>query len=339
MKLSFSKSVLLRQPFQIVSLPLEASLYIRGYGKPANRLRKFISAPVSRRLYQTGLKTIKSGKGAFTYNRGGDEKTVAFRSRNTQFHSIYLPEYTYYEPETLALVDILLSGEQVFYDIGSNWGHFSLYAASNPGFIGSIHAFEPMPSTFGDLESTVKQAGLGKQVHCYPLALSDTGGEAYLHLPDGFHSGNAMLSGKTKGVKVKQCKLDELKLPPPHLMKVDAEGHEAAIFAGGKKILEESKPFIIFENFKNLSDPEQMLAPFRELGKRGYLFFLPLFIITRDGSTLHANKQDSVPSTAPAATLGLFEFAIEERCFLDEQLNVFACHNSRVGILGQCFEH
>jgi FkbM family methyltransferase len=333
MKLSFSTAILLRQPFRITWLPLSARIYAMAYGQTLGRIHKFILRPTARLVFKLFSNIWRDGDGRFLYDNKGSKKRILFRSKNTQFHSLYLPEYRYYEPETLALTDLLLSGEEVFYDIGSNWGHFTLHAASNPGYAGKIHSFEPMPATFGDLSSIVKQAGLENQVTCHCLALSDSDRPAYLHIPDGIHSGNATLSAHTEGIKIRQQKLDDLKLLPPFLMKVDAEGHEATIFSGGTRLMEEAKPFILFENFRDTMHPEKMLDPLLVLQKSGYLFYLPLFVDEWKGIPIHAGKQDCPPASAPEARLGLFEFLPEERCFLGEQINIFACHPDKLPLL------
>ena len=53
-----------------------------------------------------------------------------------------------------------LPEDGVFYDIGSNWGWFTMHVASRPGFRGKIHAFEPFASSYADLCDLVRQAGL-----------------------------------------------------------------------------------------------------------------------------------------------------------------------------------
>jgi FkbM family methyltransferase len=338
MHLSFSKTVELRQPFRLLHLPPEAVIYRNGYRHPLTRFQKFVSGPVFKRLYKQSRRLRKNACGKFEFTNRNTRSIISFRAQNTQFHSIYLPEYRYYEPETLALVDLLLPRCQVFYDIGSNWGHFSLYAASNPLFSGSVYAFEPMPSTFDDLENTVRQAQLSQQIHCSPWALSDSDQTAYLHLPDGIHSGNATVTNLTGGIKITQCKLDDLTLPIPDLIKVDAEGHESAIFSGGRKRISEHQPFIIFEHFRNSSNPLIAAAPLLKLQQAGYVFFLPLFIHTRDGHIVHENKQDQIPSTAPEATLGLFQFTLEERNFLEIQANILACPTIKLEELKACFQ-
>jgi FkbM family methyltransferase len=339
MEFSYSKAVILRRPFRVKQLPLSARFYIKGYGKQTgSRIKRFMTRVLFRKFYQIWRSLTSGGKGTFSFVNRGKERLISFRARNTQFHSIYLPEYRYYEPETLALTDLILTGDKTFYDIGSNWGHFTLHVLSNPDFEGKIFSFEPMPSTFADLESTVKQAEPEGRVVAHCFGLSDKEGKAFIHMPDGIHSGNATVSDNSGGEKIQLKKLDELKLPPPALMKVDAEGHETEIFKGGRQLLETYHPFILFENFRNLIKPEEMLDPLLVLREMGYAFFIPLFIDQWKGLPVHGGKQDALPDSAPAAALALFEFLPEERCFLEEQINMLACHESRREELKKLFQ-
>ncbi len=339
MILSFSARQSLRKPFQVISLPLLAKLYRNAYSLPQNRLQRFITAPVSRKLHRLFLSLHFTGRGRFKYQGSRTQTEIFFRSANTQFHSLYLPQFSYFEAETLALLDILIQPNDVFYDIGSNWGHVSLHAASLPGFTGEIHAFEPMPATFPDLVKTVKQAGLEATVSCHHYALSDTNEPGYMTLPDGIHSGNATLSMDTKGVRTERKKLDDLHISPPNILKVDAEGHEPNVFGGGKQMLAEHTPYIIFENFRKPQEPLSTLHPLFILQELDYVFFLPLFYTLYEGIPVHQGSQDHLPDTAPEALLGLFLFQAEERFFLDEQINIFACHKNRLEELKQLFKN
>ena len=46
-----------------------------------------------------------------------------------------------YEPETSALLDQLVGDEDVFFDVGANWGWYSVLIAARPTFHGTVHTF------------------------------------------------------------------------------------------------------------------------------------------------------------------------------------------------------
>src|ERR1044071_2794578 len=116
-------------------------------------------------------------KGSFVVNVRGQEKLVWFDVRNTQFQALYRSAFASgYEPHLTALMDLLVGTNGVFYDVGSNWGWFSLVIASRSDFSGKVHAFEPFPSTYADLSSVMKQAGVEAVVQCHDVALTDRTG-------------------------------------------------------------------------------------------------------------------------------------------------------------------
>lgn len=86
--------------------------------------------------------------------RGGSASGGA----NTQFHSLYLPQFAGgYELETQLLIQILTGANGVFFDVGANWGHLSVALAITEGFHGEIHAFEPAGDCFRDLYEITQQ--------------------------------------------------------------------------------------------------------------------------------------------------------------------------------------
>ncbi len=180
----------------------------------------------------------------------------SFDTRNTQYHSLYFERFVKngYEPEVMALLDILFSHGGVFYDIGANWGYFTGYVASIPEFDGKIYAFEPQKSIFNDLNILIKEAHL-RNVFPINMALSDTVIQnACMKSVDNFHSGLARLQEKRIG-NVGVNKIDNLSFKHPTVMKIDAEGHEFKIMKGGIRTITKNKPYIIFENpRKELAD-------------------------------------------------------------------------------------
>lgn len=334
--------VKIRNPFQLKSLPFIAKIYLLGNRKHRTYKQKaFLGLPFRyffKLLYLKGLK----GYGEVVYHIREQEKLLSFNARNTQFHSIYLPQYLKgYETATTSLFDIIIGSEDVFYDIGSNWGHFSLYVASHSNFKGQIHAFEPLPSSFNDLVSIVQQAGLQNIVTCHNIAFSNTKGIGYMDFPDKIHSGLATLSKNSNGIKVNMEKLDEIGLPLPDVIKVDAEESEDKIFEGARQLLMNHKPMIIFESTRNFRKPEETIKPFNTLKKLGYVFFHPVFLMT-NGESLYALTfrfdHDNYEDLPDEVDLTLLQFSDVQRFLLDDQ-NVLACHKDKIDYLRNKFHH
>ena len=277
---------------------------------------------IFRFVFRISFKFVRKSKGVFVYSTSQD-KDIFFNARNTQFHSIYLPYMKYYETEISTLIDILIKKNDVFYDIGSNWGHYSLFVASNTNFNGRIHAFEPHPETFKDLSNVVLQAGLESIIHCYNTALSDSNGDAFIYKPDNTHSGTATLLNAHKGIRITQHKLDDLKIENPTIIKMDVEEFEYYAFKGAEETIKKHKPYIIFENHKKIKN--ETFRPFEYLADLGYTFYYPMFFRLFNGHPVY-NGQQNYPADENDYELGLWEFSIKERFFLPNLINIFACH-------------
>jgi FkbM family methyltransferase len=265
-------------------------------------------------------------------------KKIVYNSKNTQYEVLYNPVFhSGYEPEVCSLLDMLLDQKGTFYDIGSNWGYFSLYAASNSKFSGNIYAFEPFPSTFRDLAQTVKQAGLESRITYQQIALGLKTGVAEMQFQSLLQSGWAALVKRgnhySKGLLYKKSTvavttLDQVALEPPILIKVDVEGSEDEVFKGGSLTLKKSKPYIIFENSfsDNLS---QTLDPLVTLTKLGYKLFYPCWLNTLAKSHYF--------SPVLGNKLALVPITVETRLLYGQQINLFACHASMLPLLKKKF--
>jgi len=122
----------------------------------------------------------------------------------------------------------------VFLDIGANQGLYSLIAGKNP-FCTSAIALEPVPDTFARLTENINANGLQDRVKAVQAALSDKKGTATIAF-DAAHSGLASLrDDHDDGLQIETMDMaafDELLGDPPMLViKVDVEGHEAAVMA------------------------------------------------------------------------------------------------------------
>ena len=168
---------------------------------------------------------------------------------------------THEMPVQQALVSILKPG-MTFWDIGSHIGFFTLLASRCVGAAGHVHAFEPMDQNRARLLDGVQQNG-GKNITVHDCALAATSGEAILYS----HGASPMWTliperGLRGGLTVRCCTLDEClrSVPPPDLIKIDAEGAEVDVLRGGLNFLTARRPSLIVE----FSD-EILLAEARKL--------------------------------------------------------------------------
>lgn len=319
------RQVTLRTPFRIEALPPLSRLH-RAAFLPRRRLSKrFIGKP-AKRLFRLLLALGVGGTGRFSIGLPEGRRDVPFNARNTQFGALYQPQsLPVYEPETSALLDLLVADDGCFIDVGANWGWYSLLVASRPGFTGQVHAFEPFPSTFADLAGVVRSAGLDARIHCHDIALADSIGSSTMAFSDGIQSGLARL-GEADGVTIRMATLDSLALPSPDVIKIDAEDHELEVLHGAAATIERAQPYVVFENWLHRDRPALTLDPFHWFAERGYCFFHAGWVAEEPDFIV----QDLPATTGGRATLALLPLLAAQRFHLPSQLNVLAVPRHRL---------
>jgi len=144
-------------------------------------------------------------------------------------------------------------GVDCIIDVGANAGQYATMLRRDVGFAGTILSFEPNPDVFGHLE---RAAAHDKRWHAFNLALTDQDGEATFNImaADQFSSFNRPGEGLEpifaernrveKQVTVACRRLDTLlpELPALRegrmvLLKMDTQGHDAAVCAGAGAVL------------------------------------------------------------------------------------------------------
>jgi FkbM family methyltransferase len=174
------------------------------------------------------------------------------------------------------LEDALQPGD-VFWDVGANIGAVSGHFAHPRFKLSSLHAFEPNPGPLKTLQSLfsanarciVHPFGLGDQDQMMTMNLSSVG-SGVGSMAHEFHKDKRIQVQIRGGDAVRR----ELRLPAPHVIKIDVEGFEPCVFAGLKETIAEHHPILFFEH-TFLSD-EQI----RGLRPKDYL----LYFVQDDGS-------------------------------------------------------
>ena len=151
------------------------------------------------------------------------------------------------EPE-LRLVPFLAQPDRIALDIGANRGIWTHVLSRH---VPKVIAFEPNPKMYRILAAALPDNAEARQI-----ALSDCAGTAMLEVPQrngGWSNQHASLNphrneGLDVGkVEVEMCPLNSLDLPPVGFIKIDVEGHEKAVIAGAKGLIERDKPRLIVE--------------------------------------------------------------------------------------------
>ncbi len=125
---------------------------------------------------------------------------------------------------------------ELFVDAGANVGSYTVLAA---GAVGArVIAVEPVPAAFAALRRNIAINGIGERVRALQCGLAASAGA--LSFTEDLDSANrVVLSGEMHGtVRVPVRTLDELCADEaPVLVKVDVEGFEREVLAGGAKTL------------------------------------------------------------------------------------------------------
>ncbi len=154
-----------------------------------------------------------------------------------------------------------LKPDETFLDVGANFGFYSLLASEliDPAK-GSAHAFEPVPWVNEALAANLR----GTVARQHKLALSDKAGSFDFDQAPPTHPGGstfdaaACLEPGSKlldfaRIKVEASTLDafcaEHRLKPT-LIKIDVEGAEDRVIAGGKRTLAGGNPAVVIEVWK-----------------------------------------------------------------------------------------
>ena len=332
----YRKIDVVRNPFKITELPPMA-LFCKYWFD--NLPRRKIIGKISRACFINLFRLGVNSYGKFIFN---GTQTVQFNARNTQFSSIYLEQFKdSYESEIGVLLDLLVPYNGVFYDVGSNFGYFSLYVASKSGFKGQIYSFEPHPHSYLDLLSMIEQTSLKEIVtpNCIGAHLNN---ETVYIKPSSARSGNFSIVDKSDSEKdafqVELRRLDDLNFSQPDLIKIDVEGNEEKVLRGCDQIIAKSTPHIIFESSLCYERPQQTIGPFDVLGEKGYIFFyvgwFKNFENVKRGIILNVDSIDTKDKKMIALSL----LNPEQRFLFSERLNILAIHKTKYDKFRNLFE-
>jgi FkbM family methyltransferase len=189
--------------------------------------------------------------------RGGDIGRIRIRLRRHRW--MLWQKFGEADGLTFGMFQRLIRPGDVVYDIGANIG---LYSRVMIKWFGAkqVIAFEPMRENFELLQANIALGGSKDMIRPHQLALSDRAGEEELQIDD-MTSGTAALSSvtggeasigrrefglKPKSERVSVTTLDALvasiKTPPPDVIKIDTEGAEALVLAGGRETIRQHLP-------------------------------------------------------------------------------------------------
>lgn len=164
---------------------------------------------------------------------------------------VLMEQHDWFEDEIKFLRHLLQPGHKVI-DIGANYGVYCLSMAQVVGAGGRVWAFEPASSTAKLLAAGIAANGF-TQVVLDRSAVSSVCGTAQLSINQHSES-NALTHGEPSGnvseavpvVSLDHC-LERYGWRDIEFLKIDAEGEEGNILAGGQRFFSELSPLVQYE--------------------------------------------------------------------------------------------
>ncbi len=200
-----------------------------------------------------------------------------------------------YELAETMFLEAMLEKSRCFYDVGANWGYYTLCAATHPSFKGKIHAFDISRQMNAAISRMAQELGL-TTVEVMGCGLSDHSGDVTISADQAAHLTKILPESNysaARGVTARIARLDDVDCPAPDLMKIDAEDHELAVFEGGRQMLEKCRPIILFES-RIEGDGGKAGAFLRALGY--HIYHLQQRAGAAPGITLSPIDQGGAPS-------------------------------------------
>lgn len=191
-----------------------------------------------------------------------------------------------------------------FIDIGANVGYFTVLAADWVGAAGRVLAFEPHRELAELVHSSLSVNGFLGRAKIEPLAVTSCSGESTLYQWKRHMAGSSLVDGsrlaasfldEVEPVSIRTVSLDEY-LPSGtvvDVIKIDAEGAEAEILKGARRVFTESPQIRIFMEFSPVllraagADPVALIDSMKRLQFK-------VFRVLPDSSIELA--QDSLPA-------------------------------------------
>ena len=164
------------------------------------------------------------------------------------------------DPSELKLTKFLIKNlkeNDIFYDIGANYGFYTYLALE---FCKEVHSFEPLPDIFENLRMNLKG---DKKYFLNNIALSEQIGETFIYMGGAkFYTkehtgGSTIITDKSylnklnpsREISIKTITLDEYikNHNKPTIIKVDVEGAESLVIKGGYEFFKNNSPIIAME--------------------------------------------------------------------------------------------
>lgn len=163
--------------------------------------------------------------------------------------------YNGFEKKERDYVMSMLNIGDIFVDVGSNIGLFSLSASKKVGETGKVICFEPAPTTFNRLLENININSLNN-LDVRNIGLSDEQGELKFHLyKDGYDAWNSFAKDENLNyddainvpISTLDHELESIDKSKIKVIKIDVEGWEKFVLLGGREFFINFDPIVMME--------------------------------------------------------------------------------------------
>jgi len=214
-------------------------------------------------------------------------QTIRLRSNPTCFLAkrLFWNGFAGFEPQQSGIFLRLIERADVFLDVGSNIGYYTIPAAVQPDI--QIEAFEPLPAAHRYLVANVELNGI-RMCGCHNVAVSSEEGPLSFFFSSnprfGFVKDQLTATGSldreqgntsalVQEIRTQSLTLDAFSeregLPGVDVIKIDAEGAEESVLGGARDILSRWSPHIFCEVLPG----RESAGIDRLLSSLGYVYF------------------------------------------------------------------
>ena len=186
-----------------------------------------------------------------------------------------------YEKFEKNMIKLISKKSKVIFDIGANIGFYSILMSKiSPKSL--IYAFEPVKDVFNEFLDNIAINGL-TNIFAHEICISNLNGEMTMFCDQEFTQKTSICnitdSNQAREIKVQTTTLDSFcdqkNIKSVDFIKCDVEGAEKLVMDGGFKIIENSKPIILFELLRKWSTkfgycPNDVLFKLQEIGYECY---------------------------------------------------------------------
>lgn len=199
------------------------------------------------RLFQAALRVCKYDHKSLPATARDGRRFTADLSTGMHDQLFFLGEY---EKAISLVTSRLISRGDTCIDVGANFGWYTTLMSCLCGPEGKVHAFEPVPTTYNELQANVSLLASGKNIKLNPFALGDEKRDIAIHIPENEPTGHASIARKADGHSESfNCRmialndyLEENSIGDVNFVKVDVEGAELMFLKGANRLFDQNVP-------------------------------------------------------------------------------------------------